>query len=380
MDKTHHVSFLVLVLFILTTLISASSPCEYNNLKTKIDSPYYEEGIKIEYKDEQFVMLSDPKTIKNLEQLKGLECLEYADFYYQNISGDLENLKNLKALKVLSLHTNPEITGDVCIFGDATKLKSLKFAFNVKVDGTISCLSKLNLETFAMTYTNISGDLSDLSHMSNLKALYISGTNIVGNVSALSNLINLEELTLTNAVENGSRFYGDLAALDNLTKLKKVSLYNMDVINCGHFHEVHRNIEGGCSEESASTIIDPNVESEKIIGKQTEVFINNSEQVGQNGKERPPEECMVNGQFIGDEKCKALFDKNPRSPSTEQLENESLYSNNYSQSKPTLQEKNQTNTSNKIKELSEQKKPLIDENLLQKFINWLISSVSSFFR
>ncbi len=301
---------LAMVLLALVSAASAASAraaqelCEYGNAKTEISSPYYEAGKKIEYAGESFVMLSDPKAIKKLEQLKGLTCLEYGEFYNQGISGSLENLKGLVNLKVLSLHTNPDIYGNICALSEAVKLKSLKLAFDYKVYGDISCLKELNPETLAMTYANISGDLSDLGNMTNLKALYLGGTNVSGDISSLSGLTNLEELTLADFEMNGSAFYGDLASLDNLKKLKKVAVYKTKAVNCEHFHKMHPGIEGGCSDESHTTIKNPNEESERKIGKgQLDNTLDKSKE------DKPPEECIINEEFIGEEKCRALVDK-----------------------------------------------------------------------
>lgn len=298
------ISLLVLMLFTFIISISAQEICEYNGLKTEYGYNYQTPGAKAEYADEQFVHLMDAKTIKELGQIKGLTCLEYADFYSQGISGNLESLKDLTSLKVLSLHTNPEIQGDVCVFSKALKLKSLKLAFDEQVYGDISCLKELNLETLAMTYTKISGDLSDLSQMTNLKALYLSGTDVAGDISALSGLTNLEELTLSDSAGDGSNFYGDLTSLDNLKKLKRVAIYNTKATNCEHFHEVHPDIEGGCSEKSKSTVVNTNLESEKLIGKGGG-DIQNGDQ-SRDSKDSPPEECLEQGIFIGEEKCRAL--------------------------------------------------------------------------
>ncbi|HLC95739.1 MAG TPA: hypothetical protein VJH97_00245 [Candidatus Nanoarchaeia archaeon] len=304
MNKT-----IIVILFILSiSLVSAQEICEYNGVKTTFGTLYYGSGVKSEYADEKFVHIVDPKAITDLRQLKGLICLEHADFYNQGISGNLENLNDLANLKVLSLHTNPDVEGDVCDFSKAIKLKSLKLAFDPKVHGDVSCLKNINLETFAMTYTNISGNLSGLSHMTNLKALYLSGAGISGDVSALSVLTNLEELSLSNAEMDGSKFYGDLASLDNLKKLRKVALYNLNSINCEHFHEMHPNIEGGCSEESKYTLTDPNMESEKMIEKESipaDIAKDGEPRVG----DEPPKECMIDGKFIGEDKCPALVDK-----------------------------------------------------------------------
>lgn len=303
MNKTLSGIIFTLLFVLSASFVSAQEVCEYGGIKTTFGTLHYEPGVKSEYADEKFVHIVDPKAITDLMQLKGLVCLEHADFYNQGISGNLENLNGLANLKVLSLHTNPEVKGDICDLSKAVKLKSLKFAFDEQVYGDISCLKNINLETFAMTYTNISGDLSDFSHMTSLKALYLSGTNIQGDVSSLSSLINLEELTLSNAEMDGSRFYGDLASLDSLKKLRKVAIYNTNTINCDHFHEMHPDIEGGCSDESKSSVVDPNKESEMMIGKSSIDVKGADEQKG-----TPPQECMVNGNFIGEDKCKALVD------------------------------------------------------------------------
>ena len=141
MNKT-----IIVILFILSiSLVSAQEICEYNGVKTTFGTLYYGSGVKSEYADEKFVHIVDPKAITDLRQLKGLICLEHADFYNQGISGNLENLNDLANLKVLSLHTNPDVEGDVCDFSKAIKLKSLKLAFDPKVHGDVSCLKNINL-------------------------------------------------------------------------------------------------------------------------------------------------------------------------------------------------------------------------------------------
>lgn len=308
----------LILALILMSSVSAQEVCEYNGLKTEYGYNYQEPGAKVEYGEEKFVHLTDAKAVKNLEQMKGLVCLEFADFYNQGVSGKVESLKNLVNLEVLNLHTNPEVEGDVCVFSKATKLKSLKLAFDEKVYGDISCLKELNLETLAMTYTKITGDLSDLSQMTDLKALYLSGTDVGGDVSALSGLTNLEELTLSDAEMDGSKFYGDLASLDNLKKLRRVALYNTKVTNCEHFQKMRPEIEGGCSEESKFTVVDTNVESEKIIGKGSGDVSRSEQQQAIPDENPPPGECIINGEFIGEDKCQSLVGKtSSESPSQE---------------------------------------------------------------
>ena len=130
-----------------------------------------------------------------------------------------------------------------------------------------------------------------------------------------------EELTLSDPETDSSKFYGNLASLDNLKKLRRVAIYDKGITNCEHFHEVHPNIEGGCSDKSKVTIINTNIESEKIIRKEIRELMN----VPKGGKPEdngPPEECITNGQFIGEEKCRTLVDKTSsgQSEKTEQQE------------------------------------------------------------
>src|SRR3989338_984265 len=261
--ETFILIIIVLIMFVLSvTSVFALTPCQSGSLTTSVHKNY-----QLLYPDEDFIQLDNKGLLKDLEQLKDLTCLQYLDATDSGVKGDVANLKNLINLEVLSLYSNPEVYGDICALSVATKMRSLKFAFDEKVYSDISCLKNLNLETFAMTYTNISGNLSSLSHMTNLKALYISGTNVYGDISSLGKLTNLEELGISDEYPGNSQITGDLASLDNLTKLRKVSLYKMKVTNCGHFTKTHPNIEqGGCSMESQATLQDPNKLAERKIG------------------------------------------------------------------------------------------------------------------
>ncbi|MDD5145113.1 MAG: hypothetical protein PHW72_03245 [Candidatus Pacebacteria bacterium] len=259
--------FSLISLFPLFVSASVLTPCQSGNLTTSIHKDF-----QMTYPDEDFLRLDNKYLLKDLSQLKNLTCLQYLDATDQGLKGDVSNLKNLINFEVLSLYGNPEVTGDICALSRATKMRSLKFAFDPEVYGNISCLNDLNLETFAMTYTKISGDLSSLSHMRLLKALYINGTNITGDISSLSALTNLEELGISDEAGT-SNITGDLASLDNLTKLKKVSLYNTKTTNCQHFTEKHPNIQGGCIKGSQTTLVNPNKEAERRIGKEAHTDI-----------------------------------------------------------------------------------------------------------
>ncbi len=271
---------LALLIFALPAAsVQALAPCQSGNLATSVHKDY-----QMLYPDEDFLRLTDEGLLKDLSQLKDLTCLQYLDATGKGVKGDVASLNKLTNLAVLSLYSNPEVQGDICSLSGATKLRSLKFAFDPEVYGDISCLKSLNLETFAMTHTKISGDLSGLSHMTSLKALYITGTNISGDISSLGNLTNLEELGISDEYPGNPRITGDLASLDKLTKLRKVSLYSTKATNCGHFTEKHPNIQqGGCSADSQSTLVDPNKAAERKIGK--DVY----EGSGDSGKEMTEE-------------------------------------------------------------------------------------------
>lgn len=339
-------------------------PCESRGLTTSVFKDY-----QMVYTDEDFLQITNKDLLKDLEQLKDLTCLQYLDATELGVKGDISNLKNLVNLEVLSLYGNPDVYGDICSLRGLTKLRVLKFAFDPKVYGDISCLKNFNLETFAMTYTNISGELSDISHMDKLKAIYVSGTGISGDISSLSGLINIEELGISDEYPGNPNIVGDLASLDNLKRLKKVSLYSTRTTNCKHFSEIHPNIaQGGCSKDSLKTLRIHNIRAEKKIGKDRyytpppdyskdekaedeSILDNRQDRVaeavdneqgkddgnildrffnwirGLFGKKEispldavrefslakdlggPPAECVIDGKFIGETECKEMMEK-----------------------------------------------------------------------
>ena len=240
-------ALIIIMLFFIGFNITAQpadsdpGPCEYDGVDTIYDVP-----MGSEYGNEEFIVIANVGIVNDLSQISGLACLQYID-YREYISGDITSFSDLTDMEVINLNNNYGIYGDICALSNATKLRDLRMAFDPDVYGDISCLSQLNLYTFAMTQTDISGDLSDLSHMTNLKALYLSGTNVTGDISSLAGLTNLEELNIQDSAVSGSQVYGDLASLDNLKNLRKVALYNLQVIGCDEFMASHPGIEGGCS-------------------------------------------------------------------------------------------------------------------------------------
>lgn len=269
--------------FVLTLLVAVVAPAQAATQKLSVCasgglSTSTRHNFQMSYVSEDFQQLNGG-SLTDLAQLKELTCLQYLDATDKNLKGNIANFGKLTNLEVLSLHTNPEVTGDICVFLGATRLRSLKLAFDPKINGNISCLKNLtNLETFAMTYTQISGDLSVFANMPNLKELYVNGTKIQGDICSLKNLTNLEELGIADEAGN-PKITGDLACLDNLKNLKKVSIYNTGTTNCEQFTKSHpvlqqggktksgKKIGGGCSKQSQSSLENTNISSERKIGK-----------------------------------------------------------------------------------------------------------------
>ncbi len=289
--------------------------CQSGGLITSVYKDY-----QMLYPEEDFIRVNDIDALKDLTQLKGLTCLQYMDATDRNITGNIANLDKLKNLEVFSLYSNPEVFGDICSLAGAVNLRSLKFAFDPKITGDISCLKDLTkLETFAMTHTRIYGDLSVFANMPNLKAIYVSGTNVTGDICAFSKLTNLEELGIADEYPGNPDITGDLSCLDSLQKLKRVSIYNTGTTNCEQFTKNHPDLAktvtesgkqggGGCSKESMKTLVDYAQKYERKISKEVQTEVRGKPDYNKPDVGRP-EECFANGEFIGQEECRALMDK-----------------------------------------------------------------------
>ncbi len=315
MKKEIFASMLAVAVLLSTSAVFALVPCQSGGLATSVHKRF-----QMSYTNEDFIQIDDIDLLKDVSQLKDLTCLQYMDATDRTIEGDIANLKNMINLEVFSLYSNPEVYGDICSLAGAANLRSLKFAFDPKIYGDISCLKGLTkLETFAMTHTQISGDLSVFANMPNLKAIYVSGTNVKGDICVFSNLTYLEELGIADEYPGNPNITGDLSCLDNLQKLKRVSIYNTGTTNCEHFTESHPNISqmgptesgrpagGGCSKESLKTLVDVAQKYEKKIGKEVQTEVRGQPDYNkQDGG--PPEECVANGEFIGEEKCRAMME------------------------------------------------------------------------
>ncbi|MDD4983896.1 MAG: hypothetical protein PHH82_03610 [Candidatus ainarchaeum sp.] len=313
-----------IILFLLLVVLSVSfiyaiAPCQSGDITTSVYKDY-----QMAYQDENFIRINNIDLLKDVNQLKDLTCLQYMDATDRTITGDIANLKNLVNLDVFSLYSNPDVYGDICSLAGATNLRSLKFAFDPKITGDISCLKDLTkLETFAMTHTNISGDISVFANMPNLKAIYVSGTFVSGDICVFSKLTNLEELGIADEYPGNPDITGDLSCLDNLKKLKRVSIYNTNTTNCEQFTKTHPDMNetvtesgmqggGGCSKESLKTLVDYAQKYESKIGKEVQTEVKGQPNYNKSD-DGPPQECIINGNFIGEDDCKALVSNEPTS-------------------------------------------------------------------
>ncbi|MBL7146423.1 MAG: leucine-rich repeat domain-containing protein [Phycisphaerae bacterium] len=131
--------------------------------------------------------------------------------YVRNLSG-LEHAKNVVNFTVNNW--TPEMSLNISHISSMISLKILCLT-NCGIED-ISVLSSLNkLEVLNLSSNNISGSLSFLSPLINLKSLGLS-RNRITDISALSSLKNLESLMLrTNRISD----IAPLASLENLTHL-----------------------------------------------------------------------------------------------------------------------------------------------------------------
>jgi hypothetical protein len=120
--------------------------------------------------------------------------------------------------------------------------------------------------------------------MPNLKALYVSGTYVKGNICSLAKLTNLQELGIADEYPGNPDITGDLSCLNNLKNLKRVAIYNTKVTNCDAFEKAHPNMTktvtesgkqggGGCSKESMKTLVDYAQKFEAKIGTQVQTEV-----------------------------------------------------------------------------------------------------------
>lgn len=155
--------------------------------------------------------LSNTQVSGDIANLKNLTALTSLSLSNTQVSGDIINLKNLTALTNLSI-SSTQISGDIINLKSLTALTSLSLDFT-KTSGDIANLKNLTALTHISAYnTQISGDISNLKSLTALTRIGMSNTQVplTGDIGQLSTLSNCNYMDL-----NSSKLTGDLAILPN---------------------------------------------------------------------------------------------------------------------------------------------------------------------
>ncbi len=145
----------------------------------------------------------------NLNNLSGLESLEYLDLRYCQLTGEIpaswSNLKNLKELNVSSNNLEGAVPDEL---------------------GTLVALETMNM--FSNQLTRIPTTIDSLT---NLKTLIVSINQLTSLPTTLGNLPNLETLEVANNSINGSL----IASLENIETLQRLLLNGNELTDIDAF-------------------------------------------------------------------------------------------------------------------------------------------------
>jgi Leucine-rich repeat (LRR) protein len=148
--------------------------------------------------------------------LKKLVNLEDLALYSTKVSIDLSDFIGMTKLKSIRLiPAENAIKGSLSAFSNLADLECLDIYFNENddVDGNIETLTNLKkLKALVLMYnTNITGDIINLSGLTQLEALNLGGSGVEGNVSSIAGLTNITSLSLS-----GTKITGDIRSLANM--------------------------------------------------------------------------------------------------------------------------------------------------------------------
>jgi len=191
----------------------------------------------------------DYSIFSNMENLRNLEL-----YIGNNTNGDFMDVVNLDGIESLSLgETSQEEMEVIDLKALATmgNLKSLSIGWDC-VSGDLADISNMtNLENLSIFYSSvISGDLSSLRNLDNISHLDIISNHISGDVSELAQMEGLEYL---NIDEN--TITGDISSLQNSKKLIYLKIKGLQ-------------IEGDKSTlANISTLIEAFIDCPKVTGE-----------------------------------------------------------------------------------------------------------------
>ena len=127
------------------------------------------------------------KNIKlNISDLKYSTALKILNIPNTQVSGDIANLKNLTALTILSLY-GTQVSGDIANLKNLTALITLAL-YGTQVSGDIVNLKNLTALTSLSLYNTqvpLTGDIGQLSTLSNCTAMTLSFSKLTGDLAIL---------------------------------------------------------------------------------------------------------------------------------------------------------------------------------------------------
>ena len=148
----------------------------------------------------------DLSTLNYLPSIEGM----YLPFG-QKTTGDLGFLKSNLNLKDISFF-NSHVSGDIGGINTLTNLGSLNLQ-GTQVSGDISGINTLTkLETLKLQSSQVSGDIVNLRPLTSLKIIQTWGTTVTGDIANFKYLTSLNEIAVTNMTGN----IGELSSLSNL--------------------------------------------------------------------------------------------------------------------------------------------------------------------
>lgn len=111
-----------------------------------------------------------------------------------------------------------QVSGDLSALSNLTNINRL-FLYNTQINGDISALSNLtNIVLLLLYRTQVSGDISVLSNLTNIDRVGLNNTYVTGNISVLSTLHNLNNVSLDSTQVTG---------LDTITSIHITSMLNL---------------------------------------------------------------------------------------------------------------------------------------------------------
>ena len=151
------------------------------------------------------------KTTGDLGFLKSNLNLKDISFFNSHVSGDIGGINTLTNLGSLNLQ-GTQVSGDISGINTLTNLTYLNLQYS-PVSGDISGINTLTkLETLKLQSSQVSGDIVNLRPLTSLKIIQTWGTTVTGDIANFKYLTSLNEIAVTNMTGN----IGELSSLSNL--------------------------------------------------------------------------------------------------------------------------------------------------------------------